>query len=103
MTVFYCAAIFPESEQLVEVSTLFKVEGTFLNPADGYRSGWGVGGRAEKQGFALLMLDEGNAMAMLQWIVGMMDAFKVRFFFFFFFFLHWRGVDRIIVLVVRTA
>jgi hypothetical protein len=48
-----------------------------LNPNDGYRSGWGVGGRAEKQGYSLLMLEEGDYMGMLEWIVGLSDAFKV--------------------------
>lgn len=63
----------------MEGSTLFKVEGTFLNPSDSYlASGWGVGGRAEKQGFALLMLEEGNYLDMLHWVVGLADAFKVR-------------------------
>ena len=76
--VFYAAAIFPESEKLIDISSLFKIEGTFLNPMDGFKGGWGVGGRAEKQGFALLMLDEGDALAMLHWIVGLSDAFKVR-------------------------
>ncbi|BGP14418.1 hypothetical protein JCM10213v2_002366 [Rhodosporidiobolus nylandii] len=75
--VFYAAAIFPETEALVDRSAIFKIEGTFLNPQDGYRSGWGVGGRAEKQGYALLMLEEGGAMAMLQWIVGLADVFKL--------------------------
>lgn len=75
---FYAAALYPESEKLIEVSSLFKVEGTFLNPADGFRYGWGVGGRAEKQGMALLMADEGGVAAMLNWIVGLSDAFKVR-------------------------
>ncbi|BGP01263.1 hypothetical protein NBRC10513v2_002214 [Rhodotorula toruloides] len=76
--VFYIAAIFPESEALMEGSTLFKVEGTFLNPSDSYlASGWGVGGRAEKQGFALLMLEEGNYLDMLHWVVGLADAFKL--------------------------
>lgn len=77
-SVFYVAAIFPESEKLIDISSLFKIEGTFLNPMDGFKGGWGVGGRAEKQGFALLMLDEGDALAMLHWIVGLSDAFKVR-------------------------
>ncbi|GAA5858489.1 hypothetical protein JCM8547_007329 [Rhodosporidiobolus lusitaniae] len=75
--IFYVAAIFPEAEALIENSTLFKLEGTFLNPADGYRGGWGVGGRGEKQGFALLMLEEGGAMDMLHWIVGLADVFKL--------------------------
>ncbi|KAM0753820.1 hypothetical protein T439DRAFT_164204 [Meredithblackwellia eburnea MCA 4105] len=75
---YYVSAVFPESEQLIDQSSLFKVEGTFLNPSDGYKSnGWGVGGRAEKQGFALLMLDEGDAYSMLNWIVGFSDAFKL--------------------------
>lgn len=76
--VFYAAAIYPESDKLVDISSLFKIEGTFLNASNGYKGGWGVGGRAEKQAFALLMLDEGDAMAMLEWIVGISDAFKVR-------------------------
>lgn len=42
--------------------------------------GWGVGGRKEKQGFALMMLDEGGFEEMLKWIVGISDAFKVSFF-----------------------
>ena len=57
----------------------------FLNPADDYKTGpgtWGVGGRAEKQGFALLMLEDGDALAMLQWIVCLADAFKVRLYLF---------------------
>ncbi|KAM0788423.1 hypothetical protein ACM66B_001559 [Microbotryomycetes sp. NB124-2] len=74
---FYAAAIYPESEKLINRATLFKVEGTFLNPNDGYKSGWGVGGRAEKQGYALLMLEEGDYMGMLEWIVGLSDAFKL--------------------------
>ena len=78
--VFYAAALYPESEKLIQVSSLFKVEGTFLNPADGYKMGWGVGGRAEKQGFALLMVDEGDSTTMLHWIVGLADVFKVIFF-----------------------
>lgn len=77
--VFYASAIYPESEKLVNKSTLFKIEGTFLNPNDGFRSGWGVGGRAEKQGYALIMLEEGDYMDMLEWIVGLSDAFKVSF------------------------
>jgi CCR4-NOT transcriptional complex subunit CAF120 len=77
--VFYAAALYPESEKLVEVSSLFKVEGTFLNPADGFKNGWGVGGRAEKQGMALLMADEGGCSTMLNWIVGLADVFKVIF------------------------
>lgn len=75
--VFYASAIFPEAEALIDRSTLFKIEGTFLNPADGYKTGWGVGGRAEKQGYALVMLEEGGASEMLQWIVGTADAFKL--------------------------
>ncbi|KAK4051814.1 hypothetical protein OIV83_002519 [Microbotryomycetes sp. JL201] len=74
---FYAAAIYPESEKLINRATLFKVEGTFLNPNDGYKTGWGVGGRAEKQGYALLMLEEGDFMGMLEWIVGLSDAFKL--------------------------
>ena len=59
---------------------MFKVEGTFLSAAEGWNSaGYGVGGRAEKQGHAYLMLEEGNSMDMLYWIVGIADAFKVRF------------------------
>lgn len=75
--VFYAAAIYPESEKLIDRASLFKIEGTFLNPNDGYKTGWGVGGRAEKQGYALLMLEEGNYQGMLEWIVGLADAFKV--------------------------
>ncbi|SCV67650.1 BQ2448_5261 [Microbotryum intermedium] len=75
--VFYASAIYPESEKLIDRSGLFKIEGTFLNPHDGYKSGWGVGGRAERQGFALLMVEEGAAAAMLQWIVGISDVFKL--------------------------
>ncbi|GAA5821219.1 hypothetical protein JCM11251_004519 [Rhodosporidiobolus azoricus] len=75
--VFYASALFPEAEALIESSTLFKVEGTFLNPADGYKSGWGVGGRAEKQGYALLMLEEGGMTEMLHWIVALADVFKL--------------------------
>ena len=41
--------------------------------------GWGVGGRAEKQGLALLMVDEGDSTTMLHWIVGLSDVFKVGF------------------------
>lgn len=59
------------------MSSLFKIEGTFLNPADGFKMGWGVGGRAEKQGYALLMTDEGGVDGMLQWIVGLADVFKL--------------------------
>lgn len=79
--VFYTAAIFPESEKLLDHSTLFKIEGTFLNPTSGYKLGWGVGGRGEKQGFALLMLEEGGVMDMLHWIVALADVFKVHLFF----------------------
>ncbi|KAK4058448.1 hypothetical protein OIO90_000607 [Microbotryomycetes sp. JL221] len=74
---FYAAAIYPESEKLINRATLFKIEGTFLNPNDGFKTGWGVGGRAEKQGYALLMLEEGDYMGMLEWIVGLSDAFKL--------------------------
>jgi len=72
------SALFPETAALINLSTLFKIEGTFLTPQDGYRTGWGVGGRSEKQGFALLMLESGEADDMLRWIVGIADAFKVR-------------------------
>ncbi|KDE04897.1 hypothetical protein MVLG_04655 [Microbotryum lychnidis-dioicae p1A1 Lamole] len=75
--VFYASAIYPESEKLVDRSGLFKIEGTFLNPHDSYKLGWGVGGRAERQGYALLMVEEGAAAAMLQWIVGISDVFKL--------------------------
>lgn len=77
--VYFASALFPESEdaQIINRSALFKLEGTFLNPADGYKGGWGVGGRAERQGFALLMPDEADANTMLQWIIGVADAFKV--------------------------
>ncbi|SCZ93519.1 BZ3500_MvSof-1268-A1-R1_Chr6-3g08712 [Microbotryum saponariae] len=75
--VFYASAIYPESEKLIDRSGLFKIEGTFLNPHDRYKLGWGVGGRAERQGYALLMVEEGAAAAMLQWIVGISDVFKV--------------------------
>ncbi|KAK4700142.1 hypothetical protein P7C70_g6109, partial [Phenoliferia sp. Uapishka_3] len=76
--VYYVSAVFPESEALINRSTLFKIEGSFLNPADTYKTaGWGVGGRAEKQGLALLMLDEGDSMVMLNWIVAFADAFKL--------------------------
>lgn len=72
------SAIFPESEALLEHSTLFKIEGTFLDPSDGYlNSGWGIGGRAEKQGYGLLMLEEGGLLDMLHWIVALADVFKV--------------------------
>ena len=74
------SALFPETAALINLSTLFKIEGTFLTPQDGYRTGWGVGGRSEKQGFALLMLESGEADDMLRWIVGIADAFKVRLF-----------------------
>lgn len=76
-TVFYAAAIYPEAEKLINKASLFKIEGTFLNPNDGYRTGWGVGGRAEKQGYALMMLEDGDHQGMLEWIVGLSDAFKV--------------------------
>lgn len=72
------SALFPETAALINVSTLFKIEGTFLTPQDGYKTGWGVGGRSEKQGFALLMLESGEVDDMLRWIVGISDAFKVR-------------------------
>ncbi|GAA6027998.1 hypothetical protein JCM8097_001822 [Rhodosporidiobolus ruineniae] len=76
--VFYAAAIYPETEALVERSTVFKVEGTFLDPREGFQSGGrGVGGRADRQGYALLMLEEGNVMDMLHWIVGLSDVFKL--------------------------
>ncbi|GAA6059179.1 hypothetical protein JCM10212_005524 [Sporobolomyces blumeae] len=75
--VFYASALFPETAALINHSTLFKLEGTFLTPQDGYRTGWGVGGRAEKQGFALLMLESGEVDDMLRWIVGTADAFKL--------------------------
>ncbi|GAA6010185.1 hypothetical protein JCM11491_005381 [Sporobolomyces phaffii] len=75
--VFYASALFPETAALINVSTLFKIEGTFLTPQDGYRTGWGVGGRSEKQGFALLMLESGEVDDMLRWIVGISDAFKL--------------------------
>lgn len=78
--VYYASAVFPESEQLMEHSTLFKIEGTFLSPHDKYTAaGWGAGGRGDKQGFALVMLEEGNYRDMLYWIVGISDAFKVSF------------------------
>lgn len=64
---------------MLEHSTLFKIEGTFLDPSDGYmNSGWGIGGRAEKQGFGLLMLEDGGLIDMLHWIVALADVFRVR-------------------------
>ncbi|GAA6054229.1 hypothetical protein JCM3770_001402 [Rhodotorula araucariae] len=76
--VYYAAAIYPDHDALLESSTMFKVEGSFLSAADGWNStGYGVGGRAEKQGHAYLMLEEGSSMDMLYWIVGIADAFKL--------------------------
>ena len=73
------AAIYPDHDALLESSTLFKVEGTFLSSAEGWvATGYGVGGRAEKQGYAYMMLEEGSCVDMLHWIVGIADAFKVR-------------------------
>lgn len=73
------AAIYPDHDALLESSTLFKIEGTFLSGAEGWvATGYGVGGRAEKQGYAYMMLEEGSCVDMLHWVVGLADAFKVR-------------------------
>lgn len=76
--VYFVSALFPKSERDINTSSLFKIEGTFLNPEDGFASGWGVGGRTEKQGFALLKLEDRDTLEMLPWIVALTDAFRVR-------------------------
>lgn len=71
--VYYVAAIYPESKMMIDNSTLFKVEGTFLEGVDGGDGPFKRG----REGFMLGMAEEGGSAKMIGWLLGFMDAFSL--------------------------